>query len=195
MRISATQYQATMVGALQDAQARLAGLTARMASGKALMLPSDDPLTAVRLMRLQREEAAVDQYRDNIGALRSRLSTSEGHLASLVGDMSQARDLMVSALDGTQSSSNLHAFGAQLRSLVDSLSSTVNVKDGEGRHLFSGTATDTPTRRRPSARATPSPATPARSRWSSATAPRWQPTRACRRWRPCSTAWTAARPR
>lgn len=145
MRISATQFQATMIGALQDAQSRLSTLTARMASGQQLLVPSDDPLTSVRLSRLRREEAAVSQYRDNIGALASRLSTSEGHLASLGNDMSAARDLMVSALDGTQSSSNLHAFGEQLQSLTASLLATANVEDSEGRHLFSGTASDTPT--------------------------------------------------
>jgi flagellar hook-associated protein 3 FlgL len=145
MRISQTQYQATMIGALQDAQSRLSTLTAQMASGKALMLPSDDPLTSVRLSRLRREDAAVGQYRDNIAALKSRLTASEGNLDSLTGDMSQARDLMVSALDGSNSSSNLHAFGQELQSLIDSLHNTVNIKDSEGRYLFSGTATGTPT--------------------------------------------------
>lgn len=145
MRIASTQYQATMNSALQQANARLAAITEKMASGKALTVPSDDPLTSVRLSRLTREEAALKQYQDNIGAVRTRLTQNEGYLDGMTSDMLQARDLLVGALDGSNSSSNLEAIASPLAALRDSLLFSANTRDQEGRYVFSGTATGTPT--------------------------------------------------
>jgi flagellar hook-associated protein 3 FlgL len=64
-------------------------------------VPSDDPVTAVRLSRLTREEAIVGQYRDNIAAIKIRLSTNETYLTSMVNDITQSHDLLVWAADGS----------------------------------------------------------------------------------------------
>lgn len=145
MRISSTQYQDTMNSALQRAAAQVSALNQKMASGQKLLLPSDDPLTSVRLSRLNREEAAISQYRDNIGALQTRLQQSESQLDGMSSDMLQARDMIVGALDGSNSSSDLQARANPLASLRDSLFYAANAKDQEGRYQFSGTASTTPT--------------------------------------------------
>jgi len=144
MRIASTQYQATMNSALQEANARLSVITQKMASGKRLLLPSDDPLTSVRLSRLMREEASIAQYRDNIGAVRTRLSQNEGYLDGMSSDLLAARDLMVGALDGSNSSANLAAVASPLDALRESLFYAANARDQEGGYVFSGTATSTP---------------------------------------------------
>jgi flagellar hook-associated protein 3 FlgL len=64
-------------------------------------VPSDDPVTAVRLSRLAREEAIVGQYRDNIAAIKIRLSTNETYLTSMVNDITQSHDLLVWAADAS----------------------------------------------------------------------------------------------
>jgi len=145
MRIANSQYQDTMNSALQLASARVSALNQKMASGQRLLVPSDDPLTSMRLARLTSENAAVTQYRDNIGALKTRLQQSESYLDGMTGDIQQARDLLVGALDGSNSSSDLIAIASPLQSLRDSLLYSANSKDQEGRYVFSGTATATPT--------------------------------------------------
>ena len=95
MRIASTQYQATMVNALQNANARLSNVMEQMASGQRILLPSDDPVATLRLSRLNREEAALNQYRDNIGALSTRLTQNETALGGMVQDMLGARDLLL----------------------------------------------------------------------------------------------------
>jgi flagellar hook-associated protein 3 FlgL len=144
MRIASTQYSATVNTALQNASAQLEALMTKMSSGKKLNLPSDDPITSVRLSRLTREEAALDQYRSNIGSLRSRLQQSEVYLDSINGDMLQARDLLVAASDGSNTPDDLAARATPLAALRDSLFYTANSKDQEGRYVFSGTASATP---------------------------------------------------
>jgi flagellar hook-associated protein 3 FlgL len=145
MRIATTQYHLTMSQTLQNAQARVERVMEQMASGQRYLLPSDNPVANVRLSRMTREEAALDQYRDNIGALSTRLTQNETVLDGSMQDMQQTRDLLVWASDGTNTSQDVNAMAGSLASLRDSLFYTANSKDQEGRYLFSGTATSTAT--------------------------------------------------
>lgn len=145
MRIASTQYQATMVNALQNANARLSNVMEQMASGQRMLLPSDDPVATLRLSRLNREEAALNQYRDNIGALSTRLTQNETALGGMVQDMLGARDLLLWAGNGGNTPADLSAMAGSLSALRDSLLYSSNQRDQEGHYLFSGTASDTAT--------------------------------------------------
>jgi flagellar hook-associated protein 3 FlgL len=145
MRIASSQYTATMNSALQSTSAQVEQLTAQMANGLKLQRPSDDPLASVRLSRLARADAIVTQYRDNIAALKSRLQTNETYLVGISNDMQQARDLLVWAADGANAPADVASMATSLKSLQDSLFYACNSKDQEGRYLFSGTASATPT--------------------------------------------------
>ncbi|MBQ5963449.1 flagellar hook-associated protein FlgL [Massilia sp. ZL223] len=143
MRIATTQYQSTMNQSLQTNQERISTLTQQMATGKRILVPSDDPVASVRVSRLNREEATVQQYRDNINTLKLRLTKSEGYLSNMSNEMISGRDLMVWALDGGNAPDDLKAMISPLTSLRDSLFFNANTIDQEGNYLFSGTATKT----------------------------------------------------
>jgi flagellar hook-associated protein 3 FlgL len=145
VRIASTQYSATMNVAMQDNSAQLESILTKMASGQRFSLPSEDPIASVRLSRLSREDAALTQYRSNISALQSRLSQNEAYLTGMSNDMLSARDLMVWAADGSNTSSDLAAMANSLQPIIDSLFYTANSKDAEGHYVFSGTASNTPT--------------------------------------------------
>jgi flagellar hook-associated protein 3 FlgL len=143
MRIATSQYQSMMNLSLQMNQERLTYLTQQMASGQRIQLPSDDPVDTVRLSRLRREESSVAQYRDNIAAVKIRLTKNEGYMSNMVNDIMSARDLLVWAADGSNTSNDLNAMVTPLSSLRDSLFYSANTVDQEGRYVFSGTATAT----------------------------------------------------
>ncbi|MBQ5942491.1 flagellar hook-associated protein FlgL [Massilia sp. AB1] len=143
MRIATTQYQSTMNQSLQTNQERISTLTQQMASGKRILVPSDDPVSSVRVSRLNREEATVQQYRDNINTLKLRLTKSEGYLSNMTNEMISGRDLLVWASDGGNAPDDLKAMISPLTSLRDSLFFNANTIDQEGNYLFSGTATKT----------------------------------------------------
>ncbi|RCW70466.1 flagellar hook-associated protein FlgL [Pseudorhodoferax soli] len=145
MRIATSQYHMTMSQTLAAAQARLEHVMQQMSTGQRLLLPSDDPVTTVRLSRMEREQAALAQYRDNVGALSVRLTQNETALDSTLKDMLQVRDLMVWASDGANTADDLNAMAGALVSLRDSLYYTANSRDQEGRYLFSGTLSTTAT--------------------------------------------------
>jgi flagellar hook-associated protein 3 FlgL len=144
MRIATAQYQATINLSLELNQDRLSKLTQQMASGQRILLPSDDPVDSVRLSRLQREESGIKQYRDNIAAVKIRMTKNEGYLSSMVEDMMSGRDQLVWASDGGNAPQDLNAMATPLVALRDSLFYTSNTVDQEGRYIFSGTMTNTP---------------------------------------------------
>jgi flagellar hook-associated protein 3 FlgL len=142
MRVATSQYQAMMNASLQKNQTRITELTAQMASGNRIQLPSDDPVDSVRMSRLKREEAAIGQYRANIAAVSQRMSKNEGYLTNMVNDMNSGRDLLVWASDGSNAPDDLNAMVNSLSSLRDSFMYTANSVDQEGRTIFAGTATN-----------------------------------------------------
>lgn len=144
MRVASSQFHATMNTALQEATAKVAKVIQQMAIGQRMLYPSDDPIRSVRISRLTREEAALRQYRDNIEALKSRLQQNEAALEGMSADLMQVRDLLVWAADGGNTPDDLNAMAKALESLRDSLFYSANIKDQEGRYMFSGTLTATP---------------------------------------------------
>lgn len=142
MRIASIQFAATMNRSLSLNQDPLSRLTQQMASGSRILVPSDDPIANVRVSRLQREEAIVTQYRDNIASIQVRLNKSETFLASMVADMNEARDLLVWAPDTSNTADDLHAMVNSMISLRDSIFYTANQRDQENNYAFSGTQTD-----------------------------------------------------
>ncbi|BAL95330.1 flagellar hook-associated protein FlgL [Rubrivivax gelatinosus] len=143
MRIASNQFHGTMTRALQQADSQVGSLLERIATGERLAVPSDDPVAAVRLSRLSREQSAIKQYQDNIGALRSRLQQNEALLGSLNSDLLDARDQLVWAADGANTPDDIQAMSSTLTSLRDSLLYTANSRDQEGRYMFSGTLSTT----------------------------------------------------
>jgi flagellar hook-associated protein 3 FlgL len=143
MRIATTQYQSTMNQSLQNNQERITHLTQQMAANKRILVPSDDPIDSVRLARLAREEATVQQYRDNIGSIKIRLTKTEGYLSNMSEELIQGRDLLVWAADGSNAPDDLKAMVSPLESLRDSLLYNANSIDTEGNYNFSGTLTKT----------------------------------------------------
>ncbi|KFI07028.1 flagellar hook-associated protein FlgL [Massilia sp. BSC265] len=143
MRIATSQYQSTMNQSLQINQERITHLTQQLASNKRILVPSDDPVDSVRLARLAREEATVQQYRDNIASIKIRMNKTEGTLQNMTDELIPGRDLLVWASDGSNAPEDLQSMVSPLESLRDSLLYSANSIDQEGNYNFSGTLTKT----------------------------------------------------
>ena len=144
MRISNAQTSAMMHSNMNRNAEAIARLQSQIGSGMRMQLPSDDPIAAARLLRIQREEASLKQYNDNIGKVSDNLRIQETHLQSSSDAMGSIRDLLLWAGNGSNGDDDLSAIASQLSSLEDSLVSFFNAKDETGNYLFSGTRTDSP---------------------------------------------------
>jgi flagellar hook-associated protein 3 FlgL len=144
MRITNSQLTSIMHGSMNRNSAELARVMQQMASGQRLLLPSDDPIASVRVLRVQRSEASLEQYRSNIANVSGNLSTQEANLQSVSDAMLNVRDLLLWAANGSNTSADLAAIAGELESIEQSIFSFANVRDEEGRYLFSGTLSDAP---------------------------------------------------
>ncbi|BAN49913.1 flagellar hook-associated protein FlgL [Metapseudomonas resinovorans] len=145
MRITNAQITAMMSNSMNANSAEIGKLMQQMATGQRMMLPSDDPIASVRVLRVQREEASLEQYRKNIANLSSNLSTQEANLQASSDSMLSARDLLLWAGNvGANASEDLAAIAGELETIENTIASFANVRDEEGRYLFSGTLSDRP---------------------------------------------------
>jgi flagellar hook-associated protein 3 FlgL len=144
MRITNAQITATMHNSMNGNSAQLGKIMQQLSTNKRMLLPSDDPIASVRVMRVQREEASLDQYRKNIDNVSSSLATQEANLISISDAMLNVRDRLLWAANGSNTSEDLAAIAGELENLEKTLFTATNVRDEEGRYLFSGTLSDTP---------------------------------------------------
>src|SRR5690606_19495678 len=145
MRITQAQMNAIMHSSLGQNAAGTGKLMQQMATGQRIIVPSDDPIASVRLLRIAREEANLTQYQHNIDSLSGRLSAAEANLQAGSDTLLEIRDLLLWAANrGANSDDDLASMAAELDTLKETFVSYLNVKDEEGRYYFSGTKTDKP---------------------------------------------------
>ncbi|WUR11231.1 flagellar hook-associated protein FlgL [[Empedobacter] haloabium] len=143
MRIATTQYQATLGRSLELNQTMASRISQQMSTGRTILVPSDDPVTNVRISRLTREESIVGQYRENIASVKIRLTKNESYMSGMVGDLHAAHDLLVWAADGSNTPDDLKSMVGSLEALRDSILYNANTRDQEGKYIFAGTAVTT----------------------------------------------------
>lgn len=143
MRITQAQMNAIMHSSLGQNAAATGKLMQQMATGKRIIVPSDDPIASVRLLRIAREEANLTQYQHNIKSLSGRLSAAETNLQAGSDTLLEIRDLLLWAANrGANSDEDLGSMAAELLTLEETFVSYLNVRDEEGRYYFSGTRTN-----------------------------------------------------
>ncbi|MCT4716196.1 flagellar hook-associated protein FlgL [Enterobacteriaceae bacterium H18W14] len=143
MRVSSLYNSSAMMAQLGRNGDRLSKLMEQMATQKRVNVPSDDPIAATRLVQLNREQSAIDQYQSNISRLRGTLSIQESHVTAINNQLLSLNDKLLSAANGTHSQQDMAGYGAEIDSMIDSLVASMNAQNENGSYLFSGTNTGT----------------------------------------------------
>ncbi len=138
MRLSSSQISRQNLNAILDMQSKVADLNLKMASGKRLVKPSDDPTGAVRVLNLSSEIARTDQFKLNIDSARTQISQEESILAQQGNTLQRIRELVVQANNDTLNDSNREAIATEIESLRDQILSLANTKDALGEFIFAG---------------------------------------------------------
>ncbi|PNH95423.1 flagellar hook-associated protein FlgL [Vibrio diazotrophicus] len=144
MRISDTQFSQMMLQSLQTNNAGLGKVMQQMSTGERMTKLSDDPMASIKLLNLEREDSAITQYQNNIANVKTILSSQEVYLDSVTDSLQNIRDRILWGANGTMTTDDRAGIITELNNLRDSITSAFNAQDEEGVHLFSGTATDTP---------------------------------------------------
>lgn len=138
MRISTSWlYQSGLNGILGQ-QSNLAETQLRLASGKRINNPSDDPVGAARLQDIQRGVAQQDVFIENIDRARQRLAAEETALSSVGNAVQRVRELAVQAASDSVDDDSRAMIATELRQRVDELVALANSQDGDGQFMFAG---------------------------------------------------------
>lgn len=144
MRISTTQMFDRGVYAMQTQQSDLAKTQLQIATGRKMVVPSDDPVRAARSLELQQSQSVNNQFLQNIGYAQDSMSLVLTRLDGMHDTLQYMRDKFVQAGNAGLAESDRAAIAQDLRSQLDSLVGLANSQDGQGDYLFSGFSSGTP---------------------------------------------------
>ncbi|PSN07851.1 flagellar hook-associated protein FlgL [Siccibacter turicensis] len=144
MRVSAQQSYNSMNNQFNTLSTRLQTTITQMATGKRILLPSDDPIAATRITQLNREQAAIEQYQSNISAASSSMNQQESVLDSVDNTLLSIRDDLLAAQNGTLDATDLSSYGSAIESATHSIVAALNYQDEDGHYIFGGTVNDKP---------------------------------------------------
>jgi flagellar hook-associated protein 3 FlgL len=142
MRVTTGMAQRHVLTDLRRVQERLATAQSQVSSGKRIEKPSDDPLGAERAMRLNDQLESTSAYRTAVDESRSWLDATDTALKSLGDIVQRARELTLQAANGATTPAGRQSIKLEIDQLTEQAKTTLNGAF-DGRHLFSGAATDT----------------------------------------------------
>ena len=97
MRISTQQQFLGTVNNMQRSQARIADLQDQISTGKKLRTPSDDPVGAAQVVKLERELSQYQKFDDNINVTKRRLELEDSIFSSINIATDRIRELTLKA--------------------------------------------------------------------------------------------------
>lgn len=144
MRIASSQWFRQSISSLLEQQSAAAKTQQQLASGKRLLKPSDDPVSAIRALDVTRAVDKLGQYERNSVQTENRLRLQETAVGGNLDVLQRVRELTVQANNGTQSNDTRGAIATEVEQLRDTLLQQVNMKDGTGKYIFGGYGEDKP---------------------------------------------------
>ncbi|EMO7792886.1 flagellar hook-associated protein FlgL, partial [Citrobacter freundii] len=127
-----------------DLSSDLSHVVEQMATGKSILLPSDDPIAATRITQLNRQQSALDQYQSNIDSATAGMNQQESILDGVNKDLLAIRDDLLEAANGTNTADSLASMGQDIQSMTEAMVSALNYQDEDGHYVFGGTVNDQP---------------------------------------------------
>lgn len=147
MRITTKMMQNTSLRNLNVNKQRQEMLTNQMATGKKITRPSDDPVIAIRSLKLNASLDRIDQYYErNSNDARSWLDLTDkaiSTVAAILGGDDGMRQMLVQASNSYNKNEDISAIVEKLVNLASEVYSVGNA-DSAGRSLFTGYRTDLP---------------------------------------------------
>ncbi|HAT7568454.1 TPA: flagellar hook-associated protein 3 [Citrobacter werkmanii] len=144
MRVTTQQSYVSMTQSFNDLSSDLSHVVTQMATGKSILLPSDDPIAATRITQLNRQQSALDQYQTNIDSASAGMSQQESILDGVNNDLLAIRDDLLEAANGTNTAESLSSLGQDIQSMTEAMVAALNYQDEDGHYVFGGTVNDLP---------------------------------------------------
>ena len=145
MRFSTNLMFSQRVTDMNNATARWMEAGSKLASGKRVSKPSDDPQASAQAVRVSQSETRNQQYASTRGYAKTGMTLQMSILAQMNSVSTQMDTTVIQASNqGSLSDNDRASLAEQLQGLKDQLVSLGNTTDGNGRYIFGGYESDTP---------------------------------------------------
>ncbi len=141
MRVTNSMMQNQMLLNINRNMTKMNKLLNQQSSGKRIIVPSDDPISASRALTLRSNVSETLQYQKNLEQANSWMEITEQSYTSTLGVFEKISELAINGNTGTLSIEDRKKIAKELSSLVEQLGVDMNGTYG-GRYVFSGYRTD-----------------------------------------------------
>ena len=138
IRISSQQIFSGGISRLQDLNSSLNQTQEQISTGKRVNRPSDDPVAAARILKLDQELSRIETYQRNAGLAENRLQQEESALSGSVDVIQRIRELTVQAGNGSLSANDRKSISSEMKERIGQLANIANTRDASGEYIFSG---------------------------------------------------------
>jgi flagellar hook-associated protein 3 FlgL len=143
MRVTQSMLTDQALSAIRQGLARIAKSQSRLASGRQIEVPSDDPAGHAAATRLSARLAGIEQLQRQADAARSALEATDGLTENLDTVLGRAHELAVRGANGGLSANERAAIATEVNQLLEEAVGLTN-SAANGRYLLGGRETLTP---------------------------------------------------
>ncbi len=138
-RISTLLHYQSGEQAIMERSRELLAAQQRVATGKRITTPADDPVGAATGATLRTGLARIDQFKSNQSQAQYVLDQSENAVAQFTDALLSVKDKLLAAANGTYGDAQRQMVAGDLEGILAQMVGLANTADGAGGYLFAGT--------------------------------------------------------
>ncbi|WP_010681195.1 flagellar hook-associated protein FlgL [Acetivibrio cellulolyticus] len=142
MRITNNMLVNNMINNIGSNLTRMDKYQEKLATGKKITVPSDDPVVAARALKLRTDVSQIKQHKTNVNDAMSWLEITESALTNVGDILQRARELAVQGSSSSATKDDTQKIEQEVAQLRNQLIQVGN-STYAGRYVFSGFKTDT----------------------------------------------------
>lgn len=142
-RISDSTNSSLLTSRINLQRSRLSVLQERLATGRRINRPSDDPAGAEMVLNLRTSVKQLDQFRRSAEALNLKLTSADDALSGYENMLDRIKTLVSRGLSEVSTPETKEAVAVELESLKNSILALANTRSGDD-YVFGGTRQNVP---------------------------------------------------
>ena len=138
MKVSTNLSFQRSLDTMQETQAQVSQTREQLASGKAIVRPSDDTMKVASIENLDRAITKEETYQDMMSQLKHRYQLEETALTNGSDLLVRIKELAIQGANATLSAKDREIIAVEVQGLRDELLSIANTRDEHGNAVFAG---------------------------------------------------------
>jgi len=138
MRIATSTAYSQSVSAMSTQNHKMNKTLLQLSMGKKIIVPSDDPASAARVLGLNQAKSRTDTFQVNIVIAKSSLEVEESTLNGVVNSLQRIRELSVQANNDTYTADQRINISKEIEEHMETILGLSNATNGNGEYLFAG---------------------------------------------------------